>query len=281
MSNSYQIRFSSGINEVRNMGTDDLRSKFLVSNLFQPDHIELVYSLQDRFVLAGVMPVKSKVELLPFDEITKADFFLERRELGIINVGGKGTVEVDGATHKLGKKDALYIGRGKQHIVFSSENEADPALFYLNSVLAHTVYPDVFIHIKEVIPAEMGEFETANRRNIYKIIVKERLQTCQLVMGLTDLLSPSIWNTFPPHTHIRRNEVYFYFDIPKDQILIHLMGEPAHTRHLICHNHEAVISPEWSIHSGVGTAAYSFIWGMGGENLEYSDMDKVNPMDLK
>jgi 4-deoxy-L-threo-5-hexosulose-uronate ketol-isomerase len=154
-------------------------------------------------------------------------------------------------------------------------------MFYLNSVLAHAVYPDVFIPINEVIPAEMGEFETANRRNIYKIIVKERLQTCQLVMGLTDLLSPSTWNTFPPHTHIRRNEVYFYFDIPKDQILIHLMGEPDHTRHLICHNHEAVISPEWSIHSGVGTAAYSFIWGMGGENLEYSDMDKVNPMDLK
>jgi 4-deoxy-L-threo-5-hexosulose-uronate ketol-isomerase len=281
MSNSSQIRFSSGINEVRNMGTDSLRSNFLVSNLFQSNHIEIVYSLQDRFILGGVMPTSSIIVLPSFEEITKADFFLERRELGVINVGGNGIIEVDGTQYKLSKKDALYIGRGNKNISFKSENESEPAMFYLNSVLAHTSYPNVFIPIKEVIPAEMGEFETANRRNIYKIIVKERLPTCQLVMGLTDLLSPSTWNTFPPHTHIRRNEVYFYFDIPKDQILIHLMGEPDHTRHLICHNHEAVISPEWSIHSGVGTAAYSFIWGMGGENLEYSDMDKVNPLDLK
>lgn len=281
MSNSHQIRFSSGINEVRNMGTDSLRSNFLVSNLFQSNHIEIVYSLQDRFILGGVMPTNSIIVLPSFEEITKADFFLERRELGVINVGGNGIIEVDGTQHKLSKKDALYIGRGNKNISFKSENDSEPAMFYLNSVLAHTSYPNVFIPMKEVIPAEMGEFETANRRNIYKIIVKERLPTCQLVMGLTDLLSPSTWNTFPPHTHIRRNEVYFYFDIPKDQILIHLMGEPEHTRHLILHNNQAVISPEWSIHSGVGTAAYSFIWGMGGENLEYSDMDKVNPLDLK
>lgn len=281
MSESYQIRFSSGINEVRNMGTDELRAKFLVSDLFQPDNVELVYSLQDRFILAGVMPVNAKVSLHPFEEITKAEYFLERRELGIINIGGKGSVEVDGVPYMLNKKDALYIGRGKRNIFFSSENQENPAMFYLNSVTAHAIYPDRFIPIKDVIPAEMGEFETANRRNIYKIIVKERLQTCQLVMGLTDLVAPSTWNTFPPHTHIRRNEVYFYFDLPKDQILVHLMGEPDHTRHLICQNQNAVISPEWSIHSGVGTAAYSFIWGMGGENLEYSDMDKVNPLDLK
>ncbi len=274
------IRFAIGKQETKSLDTEGLRSHFLVSDLFQTDKLSLVYSHHDRMIIGGVQPVKKVVALSNPKEL-RADYFLERRELGIINVGGKGTVEVDGASHELGKKDALYIGRGKQHIVFSSENEADPAMFYLNSVLAHAVYPDVFLPIKEVVPAEMGEFETANRRNIYKIIVKERLQTCQLVMGLTDLLSPSIWNTFPPHAHIRRNEVYFYFDIPKDQILIHLMGEPDHTRHLICHNHEAVISPEWSIHSGVGTAAYSFIWGMGGENLEYGDMDKVNPMDLK
>ncbi|MEY3320448.1 MAG: hypothetical protein RLZZ417_31 [Bacteroidota bacterium] len=281
MSNSHQIRFSSGINEVRNMGTDSLRDHFLVQNLFQTDHIELVYSLQDRFILAGVMPVYEKIDLPAFEEITKADFFLERRELGIINVGGNGIIVVNGTSYHLNKKDALYLGRGNKQITFKSESKSDPALFYLNSVLAHTSYPNAFIPIKDVVPAEMGEFETANRRNIYKIIVKERIPTCQLVMGLTDLLAPSTWNTFPPHTHIRRNEVYFYFDIPENQILVHLMGEPEHTRHVIMHNHEAIISPEWSIHSGVGTAAYSFIWGMGGENLEYSDMDKVNPIDLK
>lgn len=280
MTHAYSIRYSRSADEVRTFTTRQCRENFLVSGLFQPDHIEAVYSMQDRFIIAGAYPVKASLQMPAFEALTKAGFFLERREMGVINVGGAGKVTLDGVAFPLGFKDALYIGRGVREVIFSSNDPAQPAKFYINSVTAHADYPPALIPHSTVAPVELGDHATANRRNIYQYIVTHRVQSCQLVMGLTELISPSVWNTFPPHTHYRRNEVYFYFDLPEDQLVVHLMGEPTETRHLIMRNDEAVISPEWSVHSGAGTSAYTFIWGMGGENQEYSDMDKVEPGQL-
>ena len=280
MTSSYFIRFSRSFEEVKTFETKQFRENFLVHGLFNPDHIAVTYSMQDRFILGGAQPVKESLQMPAFEDLTKAAYFLERREIGIINVGGSGKVTADGQVFALGFKDALYVGKGVEALVFSSDDAGNPAKFYFNSVAAHAVFPSVLIPQDTVQPVELGDPATANRRNIYQYIVTTRVQTCQLVMGLTELISPSTWNTFPPHTHLRRNEVYFYFNLPADQLVVHLMGSPQETRHLIMRNEEAVISPEWSIHSGVGTSAYTFIWGMGGENQEYSDMDKVDPKDL-
>lgn len=280
MTSSYAIRFSRSFDEIKTFETRQFRENFLVTGLFQPDHIAVTYSMQDRFILGGAQPQSEALALPAFQPLTKASYFLERREIGIINVGGPGKVQADGQVFGLQFKDALYVGRGVESLVFSSDDPSCPAKFYFNSVSAHAVYPSVLIPHDAVQPVELGDPNTANRRNIYQYIVSTRVQTCQLVMGLTELISPSTWNTFPPHTHLRRNEVYFYFNLPEDQLVVHLMGEPQETRHLVMRNEEAVISPEWSIHAGVGTSAYTFIWGMGGENLEYSDMDKVDPRDL-
>lgn len=280
MTSSYFIRFSRSFEEVKTFETKQFRENFLVHGLFNPDHIAVTYSMQDRFILGGAQPVKESLQMPAFEELTRANYFLERREIGIINVGGSGKVTADGQVFALGFKDALYVGKGVEALVFSSDDAGNPAKFYFNSVAAHAVFPSVLIPQDTVQPVELGDPATANRRNIYQYIVTTRVQTCQLVMGLTELISPSTWNTFPPHTHLRRNEVYFYFNLPADQLVVHLMGSPQETRHLIMRNEEAVISPEWSIHSGVGTSAYTFIWGMGGENQEYADMDKVDPKDL-
>ncbi len=263
------------------MDTAQLRNAFLIEKIFEQDTITATYSMQDRFVVLGVKPVQKQLSLPAFHELTKADYFLERREIGIINVGGKGIVTIDGETFELENKDGLYVGKGRQSVVFASADASKPALFYINAALAAAAYPTVHLRKADITPLMLGDMLTANYRKIYQYILPGRVQSCQLVMGFTELLNGSVWNSIPPHTHLRRNEVYFYFDVPEEQVVLHLMGEPSETRHLFVHNHQAVVSPEWSIHAGAGTASYSFIWGMAGENQDYTDMDKLEVKNLQ
>lgn len=279
-SNPYSYRVSRSAEEVKQMDTEKLRQSFLVEEVFVTDAITANYSMQDRYIILGVKPVSKSIELPAFNDLTKADYFLERREIGIINVGGKGKVTVDGEVFLLENKDCLYVGKEKQKIIFESEDKGQPALFYCNSALAAAAYPSVHIRKADVEPITTGDTATSNYRKIYQYIIPGRVQSCQLVLGFTELLDGSVWNSIPPHTHKRRCEVYFYFDLPEDQRLFHLMGEPKETRHLIIKNNQAVISPEWSIHAGAGTASYTFIWGMAGENQDYTDMDKLELKDL-
>lgn len=262
------------------MVTADLRKHFLITELFEADHIYLTLTHFDRYMAGGVMPVKEKVELFT-PEYLKASFFLERRELGIINVGGKGTVVADGAVYELDFKEALYIGRGTKEVSFISADAAHPAKFYLNSAPAHTSYPTKKVSKTEAEVVELGAPETANHRVINKLLVNSVLPTCQLQMGMTELKSGSVWNTMPAHTHDRRMEVYFYFEVPSGQSVCHFMGEPRETRHIWIQNEQAVISPNWSVHSGAGTSNYTFIWGMAGENLDYGDMDHCAINELR
>jgi 4-deoxy-L-threo-5-hexosulose-uronate ketol-isomerase len=259
--------------------SDQLREAFLIQNIFQDDDTSLVYSHYDRLIIGGIKPVSRGLKL-DTCEFLKADFFLQRRELGIINVGATGMVAVDGREFTLENKDALYVGRGVKDITFSSTGAIAP-LFYFNSAPAHASYPTKKITLQEADTVELGSLETSNHRVIRKLLVNSVLETCQLQMGLTELKKGSVWNTMPPHVHDRRMEAYFYFDIPENQVVCHFMGEPQETRHLFVKNNEAVISPPWSIHSGAGTSNYSFIWGMAGENLDYSDMDAVTPLQLR
>ncbi|PZP51253.1 MAG: 5-dehydro-4-deoxy-D-glucuronate isomerase [Pseudopedobacter saltans] len=244
------------------------------------DELKLVYSHYDRVIVGGAKPIDKTIELKNPSEL-RADYFLQRRELGIINVGGAGKITVDGESFELGKLDCLYIGKGKQKIVFSSDSNNSPAVFYLLSTPAHAEYPIQFVANKDAENAVLGSLQTSNERTIYRYIHENGAKSCQLVMGLTILNKGSVWNTMPAHTHTRRMEAYFYFDVPSDQRVFHLMGEPTETRHIVTANHEAVVSPPWSIHSGCGTSNYGFIWGMGGENYTYSDMDAVAIGDLK
>jgi 4-deoxy-L-threo-5-hexosulose-uronate ketol-isomerase len=277
---SNKIRFSKSADETKGFNTAQLRQNYLIESVFKPNEITCTYSMQDRFMILGIQPTKKTITLPVFESLTKAKFFLERREIGILNVGGNGRITIDGETFLMQNKDALYIGRGKQNIVFESLDAATPALFYANSCTAHASHPTVHIPKSAIKPLELGDFSTANKRLIYQAIIPTRLTTCQLVMGFTELITPSIWNTMPAHTHFRRNEVYFYFDLPENQFVMHLMGEPQETRHLVVRNHQSVISPEWSVHSGAGSASYSFVWAMAGENQDYTDMDKVELTDL-
>ena len=258
------------------MTTSELRNHFLVEKLFEPGEIVWVYSHFDRLIIGGIAPLDKPVKLGTLDEL-KASFFLERREIGIINVGEPGAVTADGKTYELKNKDAVYIGMGVKDVAFAGKK----ALFYFNSAPAHTTHPTRKITLQEADTAEMGAAETANQRTIRKLIVSTVLPTCRLQMGLTELKTGSIWNTMPPHTHSRRMEAYFYFDLPEQHRVSHFMGEPHETRHLWVANHQAVISPPWSIHSGAGTSSYSFIWGMSGENLDYTDMDAVPAANLR
>ena len=273
-----EVRFESSPREVSRMNSEELRNNFLVENLFPEDDIRLLYTHYDRLIIGGVKPMERTL-LLPAHQELKAAYFLERRELGIINVGGEGTVEADSQIYSLNKLDALYLGRGTKAISFTSSGKNNPALFYLLSAPAHKEYPARKLTKEEASPSTIGEQLTANRRTIYKYIHAEGIESCQLVMGLTILQEGSVWNTMPAHTHGRRMEVYFYFDVPMEQRVFHLMGEPTQTRHILTANHQAVISPPWSIHSGCGTSAYGFIWGMGGENKNYSDMDPA-PLEV-
>lgn len=263
----------------RTFDTKQLRNAFLVESIFKTNQVTAVYSHYDRFILGGIKPSSEVVVLKAFESL-KADFFLQRREMGIINVGKRGTITVDGVPYELDNKDALYIGRGAKEIFFSSK-EAEPALFYFNSAPAHTTYPTKKITLQEAETVELGSLETSNQRIIRKLMVNSVLPTCQLQMGMTELQKGSVWNTMPAHVHDRRMEAYFYFNVPDNQVVCHFMGLPQETRHVFVKNNQAVISPPWSIHSGAGTSSYSFIWGMAGENLDYSDMDAVPPSELK
>jgi len=267
-----QIRFQQSPTETKQMDTTALRTNFLIESVFSPNQIQLTYSHYDRVIIGGVMPVDHTVEL-PNEAELRAAFFLERREIGIVNVGGPGQIIVNGETMPLEKLDALYIGKGVEHVSFGSLDAQNPAQFYLLSAQAHAAYPTRLMRKDEASPTAMGAGSTANERIIYKYIHADGIQSAQLVMGLTVLAPGSVWNTMPAHTHTRRMEAYFYFDVPQDHRVVHLMGEPKETRHLIVENHQAVISAPWSIHSGCGTSNYGFIWGMAGENYTYTDMD--------
>lgn len=275
-----QTRYESSPREVATMNTNELRTNFLVERLFQTDTIEFVYSHYDRMVLGGAMPTNQAV-LLPNPAELKANFFLERRELGIINIGGNGQVIVNGTAYDLQKMDCLYIGKGVDNVVFMSLNATQPAQFFLLSTPAHQSYDTHLMPKEEAMPQRLGTVETSNQRTIYKYIHPDGIPSCQLVMGLTVLENGSVWNTMPPHTHDRRMEVYLYFDMPENQQVLHLMGQAQETRHLWVSNHQAVISPPWSIHAGCGTSNYAFIWGMAGENQDFTDMDFIQTTDLK
>jgi len=273
-------RYATSPNEVKTMDTASLREQFLIENLFEANQVNFTLSHFDRYIVAGVKPVGQKVAL-PNPENLKADYFLERRELGIINVGGKGIIKADGISFDLEYKQALYLGKGTLEVFFESCDKNNPAKFYLNSAPAHHSYPSKKITREQAEIVELGSMETANHRIINKLIVNSVVETCQVQMGMTELKAGSVWNTMPAHVHDRRMEVYFYFEIPENQSVCHFMGEPQETRHLWMQNEQAVISPNWSIHSGAGTSNYTFIWGMAGENLDYGDMDVCKITDLR
>jgi 4-deoxy-L-threo-5-hexosulose-uronate ketol-isomerase len=274
-----EIRFQHSPKETAGMPTGDLRKHFLVEELMQEDQIRWVYSHYDRMMVGGCKPVTSRVILDCPGEL-KAEYFLERRELGIINVGGAGRVEADGVVYQATRQDCVYLGKGTRTVVFTSQDPQTPAVFYLLSAPAHHSYPNIRYTKEQAAPVDTGDPLTANKRTIYKYIHAQGIQSSQLVMGLTVLAPGSVWNTMPAHTHTRRMEVYFYFDVPDGHRVFHFMGEPSETRHLLVANHQAVISPPWSIHSGCGTANYAFIWGMAGENYTYTDMDVVDMATL-
>ncbi len=245
----------------------------------QENEINLIYSFYDRFIVGGAVPVKEDLHLDPIDPL-KADYFLERRELGVINVGGPGEVVADGTTYDLGYKDALYVGRGVKEVIFRSKDPQKPARYYLNSATAHTSYPVKRVTLADAEVVNLGSPEQSNERQINKLLVHGVVDTCQVQMGMTELKPGSVWNTMPAHVHSRRMEAYFYFEVPEGQAVCHFMGEPKETRHIWLGNEQAVISPPWSIHSAAGTSNYIFIWGMAGENLDYGDMDFQEPTDL-
>ncbi len=274
-----EFRYAHHPNDAKNYTTEKLREEFLINDLFQPNTIKLVYTMYDRLIVGGILPVDKALTLETIDEL-KAENFLDRRELGIINVGGKGKVTVDGTAYELNNKEALYIGKGNKKVVFESI-EGEKAYFYINSAPAHQSFPTKKITKNEAEIVELGDTKYANRRTINKLLVNSVLETCQLQMGMTELHEGSVWNTMPSHTHTRRMEAYFYFDLEEGQTISHFMGHPQETRHIFLKNNDAVISPEWSIHSGVGTSSYTFIWGMAGENMDYGDMDAVKTDELK
>ena len=263
-----------------NYTTEMIRQRFLLDSLFQPGKANFVYTHYDRMIVGGVMPSADKTELQNFD-ILRAEFFLERREMGIINVAGDAVVTVEDKEYNLQKLDCLYIGKGVRNVSFKSIDANAPAVLYILSAPAHASYPTTLLRKTDAESNSLGSLETSNQRTIYRYIHKNGIQSCQLVMGLTILEKGSVWNTIPAHTHDRRMEAYFYFDVPENQVVFHYMGQPQETRHILMKNYQAVISPPWSIHAGSGTSNYGFIWGMAGENLEYSDMDAVNLNDLQ
>jgi 4-deoxy-L-threo-5-hexosulose-uronate ketol-isomerase len=262
------------------MNTEELRETFLLEGMFEPGEIEFAYVDLDRTVIGAAVPLGDPLTLETEPEL-RAEYFLERRELGILNVGGAGTIAVEGRSFDLDKLDCLYVGRGAKAVSFSSKNSADPAYFYLLSYPAHAQYPTSMVKFSDLQGLQLGAAETCNKRTIYKAIYKDGIKSCQLVMGFTLLEAGSNWNTMPPHTHMRRSEVYFYFDVDSGHRVLHLMGPPDATSHLVVADKEVVVSPGWSIHAGVGTKNYGFCWGMGGENQAYDDMDPVTIVDLK
>lgn len=274
------VRYPSHPEDAKHYTTERLRRDFLIETVFQPDEAVFTYSHFDRIIAGGVMPVHQAVELTGSKELA-SDTFLERREMGCINVGGAGRITVDGTAYDLGPLDGLYVGMGAREIRLESADPAAPAKFYINTCPAHKTYPNVKVDIAKAAKRPLGATETCNKRVINQYFHPDVMNSCQLCMGLTALEPGSNWNSMPCHTHERRMEVYFYFDLKGDNVVFHMMGEPQETRHLILHNEQAVISPSWSIHTGVGTSNYTFIWGMCGENQAFDDMDNIDPMDLK
>ena len=280
MSTFFEERFATHPADAKSYDTARLRKEYLISNLMTEDRICLTYSQYDRYIVGGAVPVTGDLKLEPIDPL-KAQYFCERRELGIINVGGSGKVTVDGTIYELDFKEALYVGRGSKSVIFSSLNSGSPARFYINSAPAHKEYPVKKVTLNDAEVVEAGTMGESNARTINKLLVNSVVQTCQLQMGMTELKPGSVWNTMPAHTHSRRMEAYFYFQVPEGQSICHFMGDPKETRHIWMQNEEAVLSPTWSIHSAAGTSNYTFIWGMAGENLNYGDMDVVKPNDLR
>ncbi|MCR5084404.1 MAG: 5-dehydro-4-deoxy-D-glucuronate isomerase [Succinivibrionaceae bacterium] len=278
------MRYSANPEQFKRFTTEETRKEFLIERLFVADHVSVTYSHVDRMCAFGIMPVTRPV---PLDDGIDCwhnfgtDFILERREAGVFNVGGKGRITCDGQAYEMGYEDCLYITKGTREVVFESLDSAKPAKFYMASVPAHTAYTTTFIPMSKANHRPCGSSATANDRTINQFIHPDVLKTCQLSMGLTQLKVGSVWNTMPAHTHERRMELYFYFEVPEDQAVIHLMGQPQETRHLIIHNEQAVIGPSWSIHSGCGTSNYTFIWAMAGENLAFDDMDNIAIQDLR
>ncbi len=279
MSTTFETRYASSPKAVKQYDTEQLREEFLIPDLMQNGKVKFVYTHYDRYMAGGAVPT-SDLKLETIDPL-KAEYFLERRELGIINVGGDGSIVVDGETFNVNHKDALYIGKGAKDVTFKSNDGSNPAKFYMNSAPAHKTYPTKKTSLAEANKIELGSLETANHRTVNQMIIGGIITTCQLQMGMTELKTGSVWNTMPAHVHDRRMEIYFYLDVPENQAVCHFMGQPQETRHIWMHNHQAVISPPWSIHSGSGTSNYTFIWGMAGENLDYNDMDVAKITDLR
>lgn len=262
------------------MGTEDLRKDFLIEPVFVPGKIRMVYSMYDRIIAGGIVPTDTPLALETGPELA-TQFFLQRREIGLINLGGDGRISVDGTEYPMGSRDGIYIGMGSREVLFSSADTANPARFYLASTTAHHAYPTVHVAFADARRLDLGDNAQSNKRTIYQYIHPAMMPSCQLAMGYTILEPSNIWNTMPCHTHDRRMEVYFYFDLSPDDVVFHLIGTPEETRHIVIRNEQAVISPNWSVHSGAGTSNYSFIWAMAGENQEFTDMDAVAMIDLK
>ena len=291
MCSSDLVRYANHPDDSKKYDTKELREKYLIEKLFEADEILLTYSHQDRIIAGGAMPVKKPLSLGTFKELATA-YFLERRELGVINIGGAGVIKLDGKKYEIGHKEGVYVGMGTKEVEFSSVDANNPAKFYINSSPAHKTYPTVKITkpvngkpapegVRYCVQRHLGTLEGINKRTINQFIIGDVCESCQLAMGMTELAEGSAWNTLPSHTHERRMEVYMYFELPEDQAVIHMMGQPRETRHIVMHNEQAVISPSWSIHSGVGTHNYTFIWGMCGENQTYDDMDNIRTEDLR
>jgi len=275
-----ELRYASHPEDFKSYGTEKLRKEFLVEDVFIPEEISLVYSMYDRYMVGGAMPVKKSLKLETSDEL-KAEHFLDRREMGIINIGGDAVIDAGGKAYNLGFKEALYLGKGTVNVVFRSVSSEKPAKLYINSAPAHHSYPSKMVTMADAEVVVLGNPESSNHRQINKLLVNSVVETCQLQMGMTELKTGSVWNTMPVHTHNRRMEAYFYFEVPEKQAVCHFMGDPDETRHIWMKNEQAVLSPSWSIHSAAGTFSYTFIWGMAGENLDYGDMDVRHPDTLK
>ncbi len=280
MATIYEERYSYHPEDFKSYDTERIRKEFLVEKLMEAGNIRLVYSLAERYIVGGAVPVDSDLVLETIDPL-KAEYFCERREVGVMNVAGTGSIVVDGTEYKLNFKDALYIGKGSKEVIFKSDDASNPAHFYINSAPAHKEFPTKRVTLGDANVIHLGAMETSNERDINQLLINDVVETCQLQMGMTELKTGSVWNTMPAHLHSRRNEVYFYFDVPDGQTVCHFMGQPNETRHIWLQNEQAVISPSWSIHSAAGTSNYIFIWGMAGENLDYTDMDVIQPTELK
>ncbi len=281
MNDNFQVRYAVGQKETNQMGTQALRDEFLIEQVFGMGFVKWVYTHYDRYMVGGVIPSDGKKVFLDTIAPLKANFFLERREIGVINVGGKGTIIADGTHYELDYKEALYLGKGTKEVYFSSDDPKSHAKFYLNSAPAHQAYTCQKVGRDQAEIVELGLAETSNKRTIRKLIVNSIVKSCQVQMGMTELASGSVWNTMPAHVHDRRMEVYFYFEVPEDHSVCHFMGATDETRHLWMSNEQAIISPPWSIHAGSGTSNYTFVWGMAGENLDYSDMDGCDIPNLR